>query len=312
MKTIILHITIAIVSLFCFASCNEENSPTGVGAKSDIDFTNSLSPEELFKLSGCIVVKFSDIRYKEMVLLRSFSDIDANAYYLPQNNFKSAFIPYFDKREHYIHLFDDYYAVDWAFMHTCCVFGDNNLMTTKEIIEAVNVRKELTIQDIKDQLQSQTSSFAKDMKNLVALETIWNDFTYDELYNQYQNKVVSLTGDLEYSSNPFEYVQFVFISDLFTQADIDTELNYELYKKYSNNHLMALTPLNTDCGFWYRNNIDNSLSLNDNNLLRYYNYFDFETNGVPNDYKIIQETIISDIIDLVGSGKASLPQSLIK
>ena len=112
--------------------------------------------------------------------------------------------------------------------------------------------------------------------------------------------------------NPFEYVQFVFISDLFTQADIDTELNYELYKKYSNNHLMALTPLNTDCGFWYRNNIDNSLSLNDNNLLRYYNYFDFETNGVPNDYKIIQETIISDIIDLVGSGKASLPQSLIK
>ena len=239
MKTkMFLMLTLLII---VFVSCNKnetKNEPAPDVVDPRITYGNGW-----METKGFIVVKFKDEAYKEKVLARKFSKYDDNKYYIPMisSYFEQAeaeFVPKFNKEiPVYTHLIDDYYVVDYQTFLYSALFNDYH--SHREFLDIARNHSGQTIADIKNEVQNdRTSAFVNDMKSLVVTKYDIKDYTLSSLYEEFGKQEYSFAQEDIIGYSPFEYLQYVFMSDILKSAGYS-----DMYELLERNEIMHLIPV---------------------------------------------------------------------
>ncbi|HBZ33749.1 MAG TPA: hypothetical protein DEO38_01475 [Bacteroidales bacterium] len=329
-KNTYILIFISSLVILCFG-CQSKDSKKGLLPTPD-DITNNqpdlkpcasgpgntetfygLSQEQIFQLVGMLVVKFKNPEYKDHILLRSFSDVDKDIYFFPQNEWKQRYCEHIENRMKYINLYEDYYAVDWSFLYTTGIFGDKNKNSIRQISTMLK-NEHKSISEIKKGTQTSNSIFIQDMQNLLVISEKWSDYqSFDDLLKYFANKKIDISEQQIIDSTPFTYMQFIYFTDILTQVGYSKTAQQELLFEYKNlgaNNcaIDGLNPHDTNLDTWYNINVLKKTTYADNVLLTAYE-MGINSDVAHND--LIQNNFIQYVKDALQSGKAKLPQSLL-
>lgn len=303
-----------ILSLFATSCKDSDKEPTQEPSLEPSTSPCEGDPIEFFfeteieRITGFLVVKFTDDSYKDYIPARNYSGTDNEGYYVPVSAWNTPLIPHFDKNLKYHDLGNGYYALDWTLIYGTGLYS--YYKDWEQLFYYWTCAKDETkIEPIKQQIMNnRASDFVKDMRNMKLTKTKWSDMTFNSVFEKYVYNEVSDDIDNNITSPLFSYVQFVFVKDLMGDTEFPKEITQNLYEfgNYSavvplvNNHSAFFNVKNNTAEFeLLRNRYENGEFSHD-----YYKIYD--------EMDKIQGLLLPILADIVSAQSEALPASLIQ
>jgi hypothetical protein len=244
--------------------------------------------------------------------------LPCEGYYIPQYIWCESLTKAWNNNPKYVHLFEDYYVVDWTVLLTTGFFSNYYSFPYYYFnLEDKNGSLIKIMPEIKQNFQDSKSDFAQDMRNILVSDYKWNDYDFNALQN-ISNKQID-PNTINTSTSPFEYIQYVFVTDILRAAGYSDKDLAELFVPeklpplFASPDASGLIPIDATCKTWYKLIFDNkNPAIIDGFTIDidfYKNYGTDYDKGQQLEY--IQTTLLPYVKEALQSGKYNLPKSLL-